>query len=213
MIAVVAGSTGLVGSFLLQKLLADADIDKVISVGRKKIPNPSSKLHQVLISDLSQLKDQKNELKGDLYFCCLGTTIKDAGSQQNFEKVDFQAVCDFGWVAAQNNAKSLAVVSSAGANEKSKIFYSRTKGRAEQALKEFGLKSLIFLRPGLLLGPRKSFRFGEVAITALLKSVGQIVPAKLEKRWMTKAEDVAIRMLSESKKNRPGIHTLEATDM
>jgi len=95
LIATLIGGTGLTGSFLVRQLLADSAITKVISISRKSLNIPNANLTEVLISDLAELPSIAPETRGELYFCCLVTTIKAAGSKENFEKVDHGAVVAF----------------------------------------------------------------------------------------------------------------------
>src|ERR1700688_3853695 len=99
MIAIVIGSTGLTGSFLVRKLLADPAITKAISVSRRPLNISNAKLTEVLVSDLAELPSIESRIRGDIYFCCLGTTIGTAGSKENFEKVDHAAIVAFGKIA------------------------------------------------------------------------------------------------------------------
>src|ERR1700693_5283507 len=99
MIAIIIGSTGLTGSFLVRKLLADSAITTVISVSRRPLTISNAKLTEVLISDLAELSAIESKLGSELYFCCLGTTIKMAGSKENFEKVDHDAIVAFAQVS------------------------------------------------------------------------------------------------------------------
>src|SRR3982075_3879732 len=99
MIATIIGSTGLTGSFLVRQLLADSAITKVISVSRKSLNISNSKLTELLVSDLAELPSIESKIRGELYFCCLGTTIKTAGSKENFEKVDRDAIVAFAKIA------------------------------------------------------------------------------------------------------------------
>jgi uncharacterized protein YbjT (DUF2867 family) len=92
MIATLIGGTGLTGSSLVRQLLADPAITKVISISRKSLEISNPKLAEVSISDLAELSSIESKIRGDLYFCCLGTTIKAAGSKENFEKVDHAAI-------------------------------------------------------------------------------------------------------------------------
>src|SRR3984957_9820361 len=135
MIATVIGSTGLTGSFLVQELLADSAIAKLMSVSRRSLSISNSKLTEVLISDLADLPTIQSKIRGELYFCCLGTTIKAAGSKKNFEKVDHAAVADFAKIAKAHDAKSFTLVSAMGANANSMLFYNRVKGRTEDDVK------------------------------------------------------------------------------
>src|SRR5688500_10362415 len=116
--AVIAGATGLVGSTLLEKLFKDASFTEIISITRKPL-REHPKLKQILIENFSELPP----VTGDVHFCCLGTTIKTAGSKDNFRKVDFDAVLNFA-----KSAKNFILVSASGANAKSPIFYNRLKG-------------------------------------------------------------------------------------
>lgn len=199
MIVVIVGSTGLVGSTLLRKLLADNEIQQVISVSRRSALIDNKKLKEIIISDLSELPNFQNDLKGDVYFCCLGTTIKLAGSQKNFRKVDYDAIVNFGKIAQANNAKSFVVVSAMGANSKSLFFYSRVKGDTERALQKLGLNKLVIFRPSLLIGNRNDFRLGEAIAERILKSFSCFLPNKINKKLMTNVDLLADKMLFEGK--------------
>src|ERR1035438_6925262 len=106
MIATLIGGTGLTGSFLLRQLLADSAITKVISVSRKSLNISNSKLTELLVSDLAELPSIESKMRGELYFCCLGTTIKTAGRKENFEKVDHAAIVAFAKIAKAPDAKT-----------------------------------------------------------------------------------------------------------
>lgn len=214
MIAVIIGATGLVGSLLLEKLLMDPEIHRVISISRRSIPRPSGplggKLKEVLVSDLSELSVHQAELQGDLYFCCLGTTTKNAGSQENFRKVDYQAVVEFGKIAQAHQAKSLTVISASGANAQSLIFYNRVKGETEAALRDLHLQRLVIFRPGLLIGERKEFRMAEKIFTNLYKVLTPILPPSFQAAVATSAVVLASRMLAEGKRISPALEVIEA---
>jgi uncharacterized protein YbjT (DUF2867 family) len=213
MIATVIGSTGLTGSFLVRQLLADSAITKVISVSRNSLNIPNSKLIQVRISDLADLPSIQSEIRGDLYFCCLGTTIKAAGNKENFEKVDHAAVVAFAKIAKSHDATSFTLVSAMGANTNSMFFYNETKGRAENDVKTLGLRSLIIFRPALLVGPRAGFRLGETLATVTVVPLSRLLPNRTRKSLITKAETLATRMLAEGKAALPGTHVILAKDI
>jgi uncharacterized protein YbjT (DUF2867 family) len=160
MIVTVIGSTGLTGSFLVRQLLVDSAITKVVSVSRKSLNISNATLTEVPVSDLAALPSIQSEIRGDLYFCCLGTTIKAAGSRENFQKVDHDAVVAFAKIAKSHDATSFTLVSAMGANTNSMFFYNEMKGRTENDVETLGLRSLIIFRPALLVGPRAEFRWG-----------------------------------------------------
>ena len=113
--ALVAGSTGLIGNQLIHLLVNDSGYEKVIAISRTPLPFQHSKLKNV-VADLSTLDQQKNELVADDVYCCLGTTIKTAGSKESFRAVDFDYPLALAKIAYENGAKSFSLVSSLGAN-------------------------------------------------------------------------------------------------
>lgn len=213
MIATLIGGTGLTGSFLVRQLLADSAITKVISISRKSLGISNPKLAEVLISDLAELPSIESKTRADLYFCCLGTTIKAAGSKENFEKVDHAAIVAFAKIARAHDAKSFALVSAMGANANSMIFYNRVKGQTENDVRALGLRSLVIFRPALLVGPRLEFRLAERIITKTLVPLSSILPARIQKNLVTNAETLATRMLVEGKTSPAGVHVMQAKDI
>jgi uncharacterized protein YbjT (DUF2867 family) len=213
MIATLIGGTGLTGSFLAQKLLADSAITKVISVSRKSLKIANAKLTEVMVSDLVQLPLKEAEMRGELYFCCLGTTIKAAGSKENFEKVDHGAIVAFAKIAKAHDAKSFTLVSAMGANATSMIFYNQIKGRTEADVTALGLRSLIIFRPALLVGPRHEFRLAEKIATKTLVPLARLLPARTRKSLITDAETLAARMLDEGKVAHIGVQIISAKDI
>jgi uncharacterized protein YbjT (DUF2867 family) len=109
------------------RLLVDSAITKVISISRKPLKVSNAKLAEILISDLAGLPSIESKIRGEIYFCCLGTTIKAAGSKENFEKVDHDAVVAFAKIAKAHDARSFTFVSAMGANVSSMFFYNRAR--------------------------------------------------------------------------------------
>jgi uncharacterized protein YbjT (DUF2867 family) len=213
MIATIIGSTGLTGSFLVRQLLADSAITEVISISRKSLDLSNAKLTEVLVADLAELASIESKLRGDTYFCCLGTTIKAAGSKENFEKVDHDAIVAFARIAKAHDARSFTLVSAMGANASSRIFYNQVKGRTEADVKALGLRSLVIFRPGLLVGPRREFRLGESIATKTLVPLSRLFPTRIRKSLITEAETLATRMLTEGKAAPVGVHVILAKDI
>jgi uncharacterized protein YbjT (DUF2867 family) len=213
MIATLIGSTGLTGSFLVRQLLADSAITKVISISRKSLKLSNAKLTEVLVSHLAELPSIESRIRGELYFCCLGTTIKTAGSKENFEKVDHTAIVAFAKVAKAHDAKSFTLVSAMGANASSKFFYNQVKGQTENDVKALGLRSLIIFKPALLIGPRHEFRLAESIVTKTLVPLSQLLPTRTQKSLITATETLAMRMLTEGKAAPGGVHVIQAKDI
>lgn len=210
MTATLIGGTGLTGSSLLRQLLADSAIATLISISRRPVNMASPKLAEVLIADLAQLPSMEAQMRADLYFCCLGTTIKAAGSQQNFEKVDHDAIMDFARIAQTHQAKSFVLVSSMGANANSMFFYNRVKGRTEDDVTALGLRSLTIFRPALLVGPRPENRLTERFAMKTVVPLAQLLPASARKLFLTDADTLASRMLAEGRAAATGVHVISA---
>ncbi len=192
--ALIAGASGLVGSHLLRLLLAAPDYSRIISIGRRTLEVEHPKLTQ-LIADFTALDGVASELQADDAFCCLGTTLRQAGSREAFRAVDHAAVLAFAWAAQRAGARRLFIVSALGANPASRIFYNRVKGECEVALRVLRFATLAILRPGLLLGKRREFRLGEKVMTGVLWLAEPLLIGRLEKYRAIEAEVVARAML------------------
>ena len=158
--ALVAGATGLVGSHVLELLLADPEWSHVITVGRRKPSQQHAKLEQRVL-DLSELERVSDIPHVDDVFCCLGTTIKQAGSQPAFRLVDHDFVVGLARAGLRAGATQFLLVSAIGADPESRVFYSRVKGETEAAIRKLPYRGIQIFRPSLLLGDRSEFRLGE----------------------------------------------------
>lgn len=197
--AVIIGATGLVGSKVIQGLLSDSDFTSVVCVSRKSLNIKNEKLKEIIINSLNEILGLREKLSGDVFFCCLGTTIKTAGSQEAFRQVDFKAVVDFAKVAKENHGSSFVLVSAQGANSNSSIFYNKVKGEAEEELRKMDLNNLIIMRPSLLIGDRKESRPMEKAFISIYKVVQTFIPEKLAKLAGTDVNRLADKMVLLSK--------------
>jgi uncharacterized protein YbjT (DUF2867 family) len=213
MIATLIGGTGLTGALLLQHLLADPAVTAVISISRKPLKIANDKLAEVAVSDLAELPSFGARIRGEIYFCCLGTTIKAAGSKEKFEKVDHDAIVAFAKIAKMHQAESFTLVSAMGANARSMIFYNQVKGRTEDDVEALELRSLIILRPALLVGRRREFRLGEKIAMKTLVPIARLLPARIRKSLLTDADTLAARMLVEGKLARAGTCVIPAKDI
>lgn len=163
---VIAGATGLTGEHLLDRLLSEPTVTRVLAPSRRPLAshphleNPVGELDQLLPTLIGPV---------DTAFCCLGSTIKQAGSQEAFRAVDHDLVLAFARRARELGARHLVVISALGANPQSSVFYNRVKGETEEALKAMGWPQLTIARPSLLLGARREFRLGERLAAPLLR--------------------------------------------
>ena len=156
--ALVIGSTGLVGSLLVNELIAKNI--STIAVTRRPIKN-NSYSNSLLEVDFNSAIDNKKIPPCDHIYICLGSTIKKAGSQQAFRKVDFEYSLEFAKIARNMGAKKISLVSSVGANCNSKNFYLRVKGELEEAINNLDYDQINIYRPSLLIGTRDETRFLE----------------------------------------------------
>jgi len=193
--AVVFGSTGLVGKELLSQLISGSDYEKVVTVVRSKLSNTDPNVEQVQIDNFERLVDLKDKLKAQAYFCCIGTTIKTAGSKEAYAKVDLDIPKRIAQLAEALSIPSLVVISSIGADSASSNFYLRTKGEMEKSVKEIYSGKLRIVRPSLLMGKRDEFRFGEKASVGFMKAFGWIFAGPLRKYRGIYARDVARVMI------------------
>lgn len=168
--ALIIGATGLVGTQLTKQLSEDPRYQRIIVWGRHLTGNNTDKIEDIIV-DFNQIETQSPDSTIDEVFCALGTTIKDAGSQTNFKKVDYDYVLAVAKWAKKSEIPSFNHVSALGANASSRVFYSRIKGELEHALKSLNFTHLTLMRPSLLKGPRPTTRRGEkwaqIALTLL----------------------------------------------
>lgn len=162
----LAGATGLTGEHLLDRLLSEPTINRVLAPSRRPLAE-----HPHLENPVGELAQLLPQLSGqvDAAFCCLGSTIKQAGSQEAFRAIDHDLVLAFARRARELGARHLLVISALGADAKSSVFYNRVKGEMEAALLAMDWPQLTIARPSLLLGPRQEFRLGERLAAPLMR--------------------------------------------
>lgn len=207
--AMVIGSTGLTGSILLKQLLAADHFDTVISVSRKDPGFVHEKLVKYIL-DFDRLDEVEELLVSDHIFCCLGTTIKVAGSQEAFRKVDMEMPLEFAQIARKNNSPNFSLVTAMGANPASKVFYNRVKGEVEEEIKKVGFEHLSIFRPSLLLGDREEIRKGERIAQGLSVALPFLFIGPLAKYKPIPAETVASAILKESISPSTGVVVYES---
>jgi uncharacterized protein YbjT (DUF2867 family) len=204
-IALVAGATGLIGGILLDVLLDAPDYARVFALTRRPFPREHPRLANRVVVFPRMAEQLKGLVANDAY-CCIGTTIAEAGTQEAFRDVDLDMVLTFAQAARSFGATRFIVVSSVGADSKSKNFYLRTKGEMEEAISAVGFPSVDILQPSLLLGPRKQMRPMELAGRIFAPVVNPFLTGKREVYRAIPAETVAKGMVGAARRGARGIY-------
>lgn len=210
--ALIAGATGLVGSKLLEQLINKQEYDSIHIIVRKEIEVKSDKVIQHII-DFEKLGSFEIKEPIDHVFCTLGTTIKKAKTKENFRKVDYNYVLALANKAKEWDTGKFLMVSSLGANAKSKIFYNRVKGEIEKAVQNLDLPNLFIFRPSLLMGNRKENRGGEKSAIAVYKIINPLFIGKLKKYKGIQASQVAKAMMQTALQNEEKFKILESDEI
>ena len=207
--ALVLGATGAVGKDLVQQLLADDSFESVDIFVRREVKMDSPKL-TVHVVDFDHPEAWADELKGDVLFSCLRTTIKAAGSQEAQWKVDYTYQYEVAKAARANGVKTYVLVSAIGADVKSKFFYSRMKGALDDAVQQLGFEGCFILQPPSLIR-KGSDRFGENVGAAVMKGLNAI---GLLRSWTPMpTESVAAAMIRLAQSGRHGIEIVKSQDI
>lgn len=211
MTATLIGATGLIGSYLLEELLADPYFDTV----RILIRRPLDITHPKLEKKIVDFNDSDSLLvalsNSDVMFCAIGSTMKKVkGDKEAYRKIDFDIPVKLARFCKMTGCEKFILVSSAGANSKSRNFYQRLKGETDEAVKAIALKTVHIMRPSLLLGERKEFRLGENIGKSVMTSLSFLIPAKYK---AIQGKDVAKVMLALAKKNDEGVFVHENSEI
>lgn len=190
--ALVVGATGLVGSSLVKLLCESKEYAAVNVISRRPLDYTHPKL-VVKLREFDQIADQDIEFAHEV-FCCLGTTMKKAGSKQQFEKVDFEYPLTIAAIAKNRGIGHFIVISAMGANEKALAYYSQVKGKVEAELIKMDFPQLSIVRPSLITGERQEFRFGETVGDKVLKVLNPILVGPMKKLHSIPADQIALAM-------------------
>ena len=203
-VVLLAGASGLTGGYVLDELLGAPDFSRVIAVTRR----PLAREHARLANRIVQFDRMEAQLKGvacGVALCCLGTTLARAGSREAFREVDVDYVVSFARTALNAGATRFVVMSSAGADSRSRNFYLRTKGEMEEELVAVGFPALDILEPGLLLGWRREMRLPELAAMAFMPLATPFLVGKRAAYRAISARKVAAAMLGATRSGRAGL--------
>jgi len=203
-IVLLAGASGLTGARTLDALLEAPDIARVIAVSRR----PLQREHSRLANRIVKFDGIEAQLKGvscEAALCCLGTTRRQAGSQDAFRAVDVEAVAAFARAAKAAGARRFVVISAVGASPTSRNFYLRTKGEMEEELEGIGFESLDILQPSLLLGWRAEMRPLELLAIAVMPLVNPLLGGKYAPYRAISARTIGAAMLGALRSGRRGV--------
>ncbi len=203
---IILGSTGLVGRYLLDLALANPDVSQIVAPVRRAIP-AQEKLFAPVV-DFDCLPDAP-WWQADAIVCALGTTMRKAGSQQAFRRIDHDYPLLVARLGKQNGVNVFVLNSALGANAQSLFFYNRVKGETERDLQALGFGSLTFVRPGLIGGMREERRPVERMLQILFGAIGPVLPPQYR---INPAQKIAQAMLDAALAARPGVHAI-ASDL
>lgn len=205
--ALVLGATGLIGDLLTRRLVESSVYERVKVLVRKPLLWQHPHLQETQFDF-----DRPNGLltRADDVFCCLGTTMKKAGSRGAFRKVDYQYPLDVARLSLSNGAQQFAIVTAMGADTDSTFFYNRVKGEVERDLTALRFPTLLIFRPSLLLGNRNENRFGERLAEGAMRLLSPLIPAKYKG---VEASKVANAMLTTMQQGLTGKHVYESDQL
>ena len=210
--AVVAGASGLVGGHVLRLLLEDKSYEGVTVIGRRELPVSHKKLAQRTV-DFDRLSGLSDFPRVHDVFCCLGTTIRAAGSQEAFRKVDCTYVLELARLAVRHRAAQFLLVTALGADPGSRIFYSRVKGEVEEGVKRLQFDGIHIFRPSFLIGKRAAGRAVEQLAGLVSPLVAWVLVGRLRKYRPIRAEAVARAMVRAAREATRGAHVYEFDDI
>ena len=204
----IVGSTGLVGRHVLDLALADGRIDAVVAPVRHNVAS-HPKLFAPTV-DFERLPNDVDWWRADAVICALGTTMRAAGSQEAFRRVDHDYALAVAELARQHGTRTFVLNSAIGADPPSRFFYNRVKGELERDLAKLDFESLTFVRPGLIGGRRDERRPAERIASIVLRILHPILPRRLR---INPAERIAQALIDAAIAARPGTHIVGSAEL
>lgn len=205
--ALIIGATGLTGNILLKQLLTSRIYDTIEVWTRRPIDisHPTLTVTTVDFDAIANLRTDAQHL-----YCCIGSTIKKAGTKEKFKAIDLDLVARLATVAAQSGVKSMAVISSIGANKSSSNNYLRVKGQMEDAVSGAGVPSVTIVRPSMILGNRNEKRMGESVGKLLSCLISPLLVGSMRKYRGIQAHVIARAMVIITNEEHPGVSIVES---
>lgn len=202
--AVLAGASGLIGSYLLNILLKAPEYDEILILVRKKLSLTHNKLSQLVV-DFDDLDKYAEAISGRVIFCCLGTTRKKSPDLANYRKVDQGYPLALAQLGRQNEVSQFHLVSTIGANAKASNFYTKMKGETENLITGVKFKTTHIYQPSVLTGARSENRPVEKILMPLMKIIDPLLVGSLRKYRSIPAKTVAMAMYKQSLQNEEGL--------
>ena len=209
--ALLAGATGLIGGHVLDLLLADPAYSEITALVRRPLKVEHNKLNTRIV-DFDRLDEVSDPPTVNDVFCCLGSTMKKAGSKAAFRRVDHDYVVATARLGLAGGARHFLLVSSIGADASSMNFYSRVKGEAEVSVAKFGYEALHIFQPSILMGERDEKRPGECLGIAAAGMLNRLMAGPLRRYRGIRPETVAAAMTRAARSDAQGrqTHTYDA---
>lgn len=207
--AIVAGTTGLIGAQVLELLLHNNDYDRVVALSRKPLTTSHPKLTNLVVN-FDELQGHSDRLKEDDVFCCLGTTMKQAGSKEAFRKVDFHYPVSLARITKDHGAKQFLLVTALGANAHSSVFYNRVKGEVQAEISKMAFSAFHIFQPSMLVGSRIQERTGERIAQRIMQYADFLIPAKYK---AIESAKVARAMIAIAAQNHTGTFIYESAEL
>jgi len=193
--ALIFGSSGLIGSHLLDLIVNDNNYSKIKLFVRSKPVNTSPKI-EIIKTDFNNLINHKDSIVGDVCFFCIGTTRKNTPDKNEYLNIEYNLPIEIAKIAKSNSVNYFVYVSSIAANTNASGLYLKNKGRVEEELKKLNFLKLSIMRPSILLGTRKEKRVGEKIGIFAMKTLSPLFLGKMKKYKPVKAKNVAKTMLN-----------------
>lgn len=210
--ALIAGATGLVGGHLL-KLLLDSQYYKKVTVLTRRSLNLSNEKVCELIINFDELEKHQSLLHADQVFCCLGSTMKKAGSKQQFTKIDHDYPLNLARLTKHHGSNDFMLISAIDANPDSLFLYNKIKGQTERDIKKLGFNTFHIIRPSLIIGERQEKRPLEEITGKMSMVLNKLLFGQLKKYRSIHAEQIAKAMFAIAQNNKHGTHIHQSDEL
>ena len=208
----IIGGTGLIGKQVIKLACQDDFFTQINAIVRSALPHKDPKINELIIN-FDDLSHQLKDLKAQVLICTLGTTRKVTPDKKDYRKIDLEYTLSAAEMALKNGYEQIHLISSIGANEKSIVFYSALKGEIERLISQLPFKSTFIYRPSVLMGKRDSTRIMEYITQGFLSLTNPLLIGPLKKYRGISANEIAMKILHEIKKNEAGLQVFESNEI